>query len=255
MREPLLQTSMYSLQAKTVVINYQNIPWQIQNPKTHSFTYVSGGPVTPYGRDYDSNLDGPAYTDYDKYYKTSNFYNLPANADPEPTPSAKGNVIPGSSGTAGREANLSAGVGALGESGAGAVANLWNYLSPLSTQAGIDKERKLREGFYNSTNAVDKVVDRKLGLINTIQRPRPVNSDALINFVTDGSLKYDINSKESIVNALQTAYYGVQILRNNDINIEEKTKQEISDLISNYKSKGGSDDFDKISDYYKQKDE
>ncbi|HUZ61576.1 MAG TPA: hypothetical protein VMU83_22555 [Hanamia sp.] len=141
----------------------------------------------------------------------------------------------------------------MGESGAGYVANLWNYLSPWSKQAGITEEEHLRTGFYNSTNAVDEVVNRKSGIINTIQGPRPVNSDALINFVTDGTLKYDKNSKQSIIEALQTAYYGVQILSIEKQTIQDKTKQAIDNLISKYKSNGGSNDFDKISQYYKTK--
>ena len=247
-------TSMYSMQAKTFVINYENIPSQIQNPMTHSFIAVSGGPVTTYGRDYDSQLDGTIYYDADRYYKHADFYNLPATAVPEPTASAKGNVIPGSHGTEGREANLGAGASALGESGAGYFANLWNYLSPLSVQAGLIQEQKLRAGFFNARNAVAAKVDFKTDMLKAVQGASHVNSDALINFVTDGTLNYKTNSMKSIIGALQTAYYGAQILRNNHVEIQNKTKNAISELISKYKSKGGSNDFDKISDYYKPKD-
>jgi hypothetical protein len=56
-----LTENVFYMGAKTVVINYQNIPWQIQNPKTHSFSFVSGGPVTAYGRDLDPQIDGPQF--------------------------------------------------------------------------------------------------------------------------------------------------------------------------------------------------
>lgn len=249
--------------SSTVVkVVYANVPTLLQNPQNQSFKFVGTGPVTTMGRDYDPSKDGAAFLPAGMYWqKAERFYSLPDDVDsPEPTASANG--MGGGAINQGRADAANAIAGALGEQGAGVVKNIYNYFFN-DVQGAINDEYSLKQGFYKATNLVDKYINKNLVV------GAPLNRTDVVNFLTDGYLRtdfadnlkneftsngiyadYSVMRKNIYGNALSTAWAGVQIMQNNGITIQDKTKQAITDLLSKYKANGGGNEFDNISDFY-----
>ncbi len=260
-------TSMYK--AKETLINaplsqtvvetvYENIPAQLQNPQTCDVKFVAGGIVTAFGRDYDSKIDGPVIYDADKYYrKDAPFNGTASGTSTSGIDALKGNAIPGGGTGTINAGNINSMGSILGSNGVGLLQNAWNYLLPWSEQAAIDKEKALRQGFYDATNALQQNIDMSRGIIYTKSGTAPFDMNlrnATHNFMTDGTLEYT-NTKESMIGALNAAHYGVQILAQQGIKVQEKTKQAITDLLNNYKAAGGGNEYDNISQFYEKKDD
>jgi hypothetical protein len=247
-----------------VVINtvYANIPTSLQDSKTNSFKYVSGGPVTAWGRDWDIEKDGAIIYEKGKYYNGGpEFYGTAQGSSTNGITSLKGNVTSGTSNTAN---GLGAGVGALGKNGAGVIANqfnkkIWNALGD---------EGRLRRGFYDATNTVDNY--RANNLIGDKSLLNASGRTGLINFLTDGSLNTSfadglkdgfINDKSSVWadystirkniygNALKVAYTGLQIMQNQGVEIQAATISAVQSTLQKYKANGGGTEYDNISQF------
>jgi hypothetical protein len=239
--------SMYRIQevansntvAKTI---YNNIPIALQDPKNQSFKYVSGGPVTAWGRDWDASIDGASVIQTGKYYNSGHkFYGKAEEGkSTNGIASLKGNATQATTITA---QNINGVGGALGASGLGGMAANW---LGNEEQNALIEERDLREGFYNATNAVDKINARK-GFGGTALSSSERTS--LINFMTDGYLpiqdfkRYGNElSKQGKLNVLggflNTANRGVQALGQLG-KLQQETINQINDLLKRYKALGG----------------
>ena len=264
-------TSIYTLGSgkqqtvtnENVVVNtvYANIPTALQDSKTNSFKYVSGGPVTAWGRDWDLDKDGPIVYRSGKYYnKGPKFYGLAdGGQDPEPTASTSG--MGGAAVNQGRNNAANGAAGALGEEGAGVVANQFNK----KIWGALGDEGKLRRGFYNATNMVDyyrtnNLIGDKL-LLNASGR------SGLINFLTDGSLNtdyadnlkdewkgnihynYSAMRKNIYGNALRVAFTGLQMMQSQGIEIRSATMSAVQSTLQKYKANGGGNEYDDINKF------
>jgi len=216
---------------------YENIPASLQDAKTNSFKYVTGGPVTASGRDWDVKQDGPTIYEPGRYYNNGpEFYGLAGATSTNGITSLKGNVTPGTLSTAN---GLGASVGLLGKNGAGVIANQFNK----STWDALGEEQQSRNGFYNATNTVDFYFKNNAigdkSLLSTSGRA------GLINFLTDGSL----NSKSSNVNNLKVAFTGLQIMQRENIEIRAETLSGIQGLLKKYKANGGGTEYDALNKF------
>jgi RHS repeat-associated protein len=249
-----------------VIVNtvYANIPTALQDSKTNSFKYVSGGPVTAWGRDWDTDKDGAIVYQAGKYYqKGPKFYGMAdGGQDPEPTASTSG--MGGGAVNSARNNVANAAAGALGEEGAGVIANqfnkkIWNALG---------KEKELRKGFYNATNMVDAY--RSNNLIGDKSLLNASGRTGLINFLTDGSLNTSfadglkdgfVNDHSSVWadystirrniygNALRVAYTGLQIMQQQGIEIRAETISAVQGTLQKYKANGGGTEYDNINQF------
>ncbi|MCX6263280.1 MAG: hypothetical protein NTZ47_01890, partial [Bacteroidetes bacterium] len=255
---------------ENVVVNkvYANIPAALQDSKINSFKYVSGGPVTAWGRDWDTDKDGAVVYQSGKYYqKGPKFYGMAdGGQDPEPTASTSG--MGGRAVNSARNNVANTLAGALGEEGVGVIANqvnkkIWNALG---------KEQELRKGFYNATNMVDAY--RSKNLIGDKSLLNASGRTSLINFLTDGSLDTDfadglkdgfINDHSSVWanyslmrrnvygNALKVAYTGLQIMQQQGIEIRAETISGVQGTLQKYKANGGGREYDNINQFSKHK--
>jgi RHS repeat-associated protein len=238
---------------ENVVVNtvYANIPTSLQDSKTNSFKYVSGGPVTAWGRDWDTDKDGPIVYQAGKYYqKGPKFYGMAdGGQDPEPTASTSGMGGRAVNSARNNAANTAAAV--LGEEGAGLIANqfnkkIWNALG---------REQELRKGFYNATNMVDAY--RSSNLIGDKSLLNALGRTGLINFLTDGSsntsfadgLKDRFVRRNIYSNALKVAYTGLQMMQQQGIEIRAETKSAVQGTLQKYKANGGGTEYDNINQF------
>ena len=254
------ETMIQAPLSQTIVTTvYENIPAQLQNPQTCDVKFVAKGIVTAFGRDYDSRVDGDVVYDADKYYrKDAEFNGTSRGTSTNGIDALKGNAMPpGGTGNV-NAGNINSMGSVLGPNGAvGILQNAWNYLLPWSDQSGIDDEKRLRKGFYDAANNLQQNIDMSIGIINTRTGPASFSTkmrNATHNFMTDGTLNYS-NTKESMIDALKVAHFGVQMLTQNDVEIQGKTRQAITELLNNYKAAGGGNEYDNISQYYEKKDE
>ena len=217
---------------------YENIPTQLQDPQTCDLRFSGYGPLNTDGTEYDPSKQGPRIFDNSKFErKNANFYGAASEGrSTNGINSLKGNAVPGASTVNGDNAsmsntinteNISSVGGALGPSGLGGIfSNAWNYILPWSDQAGLIEEAKKRDGFSKAVQRLDN------GLVNGIlptvfslgvkghgEIMTPILRGALINFMADGTL--DASNPQS---AMEVAWYGIQLLRNDNIQIQNKTK-------------------------------
>ncbi len=158
--------------------------------------------------------------------------------------------------------------GVLGEEGIGVFANqsnreIWNALG---------KEQELRKGFYNATNMVDAY--RSNNLIGDKSLLNASGRTSLINFLTDGFLNTDfadglkdgfINDHSSVWanfssmrrniygNALKVAYTGLQMMRQQGIEMRAETLSAVEGTLQKYKANGGGAEYDNINQFTKPK--
>ena len=90
-----------------------------------------------------------------------------------------------------------------------------------------------------------------------------MGKSALINFLTDGYLPTETADKllgaefskvrhNAYDFALQVAYEGVQSMNNYGVEIQDKTRSNIQDLLKKYKENGGDDRYDNITNLINQ---
>ena len=247
-------SSMYRLQehvstnqnitTSSTVLNtiYKNIPALLQDPKYQSFKYVSGGPVTAWGRDWDGTRDGA------NVYQSGKYYNAGQKFYGKADEGKSTNGIASLKGNATQQTliiaqNINGVGGALGASGLGGMAANW---LGYGTENALIQEQSLRQGFYDATNAVDKINARKgFGGIKLGSSERT----SVINFMTDGYLPIqDFNrygnelSDKAKLNVLggflNTANQGVQILGQLGM-LQQETINQVNGLLKQYKSLGG----------------
>jgi len=255
---------------ENVVVNtvYANIPAALQDAKTNSFKYVSGGPVTAWGRDWDVNKDGEIAYETSKYHNNGPEFNgLPPGSSPRATDATKPvgsyygqDVMGGSSG--------------LAKVGVAAAAIKEGYqigenLSNTDVWNASGREQELRRGFYDATNTVDYY--RKNNLIGEKSLLNASGRTALINFLTDGTLNTDVadNLKDELHdnlhydyspmrknmygNALQVAYTGLQMMESQGIIIRTATISAVQSTLQKYKANGGGTEYDDLNKYINPK--
>lgn len=238
-------TSPITWYVNKVNIIYENIPKAIQDSKRQGFTYVTGGPVTDMGRDYNAEELKNVTYDANVYFQSGPEFYGAANTTRPPAgvsqiKPANSNPTPG----AGLGQNQGA-VGALGANGPGGIiANLYNR----STWMAAGEEKRNRMYFYNATQIVDKHLgmysegtnwfgNRLLGLPDRAM---------LINFLVDGYLP----ATETVQQQLTVAWYGLQLMQKYKITIREETKDAVNELLKKHKeSNNGNTDWDGISKY------
>ncbi len=240
---------------------YSNIPAALQDSKAQDFKYVSGGPVTAWGRDWDVSKDGAIITQPGKYFNIGpKFYGMGnGGQDPEPTASTSG--MGGEAVNQARNNSANGAAGALGEEGAGVIANQFN----TKIWNALGKEGEYRQGFYNATNAIDNYTSNNR--IGGSQLSGGADRTMLINFLTDGYLptgitdeftgaEYSNIRRDAYGKQLLVAYHGLQIiqqLKNTGVKIAIRadTKTGVQDLLKKYKAEGGGNTYDNISNLIK----
>jgi hypothetical protein len=247
-------------ESTVVKIVYDNIPAALRDPQTNSFKFVSGGPVTAYGRDWDEKTDGPLLYNKGRYYNDGPGFNgLPPGSAPDPTPATK---------PVGKEfdddVNVTTTLGKVGTAFAGLKEGfeMKENLGNMSTWDAGNAEFISRKGFYKATNllgaylSADAFVDKTLTLSSS--------RVDLVNFLTDGVLRtdladnlknewknniyYDYSSirKANYGNALKIANAGLQILSQQGIKIRPETVNEVNRVFQQYKENGGGNEYDDI---------
>lgn len=240
---------------------YSNIPAALQDSKTQDFKYVSGGPVTAWGRDWDVSKDGAIITQPGKYYNNGpKFYGM-ANGGQDPEPTASTSGMGGAAVNQARNNAANGAAGALGEEGAGVIANQFNK----KIWTALGKEGTYRQGFYNATNAIDNYMSSNR--IGGNQLSGGADRAMLINFLTDGYLptgitdgftgaEYSNIRRDAYGKQLMVAYHGLQIMQQLKsqgvkIDIRADTKTAVQDLLKKYKADGGGNTYDNISNLIK----
>ena len=248
---------------------YENIPTQLQNPQTCGLKFSAYRPKNSDGTEYDPTRQGAMFFDNSRYNRGSAQFNGTAS-DGKSTKdivSLNGNAIPGVSTTTGDKTsmtntpnagNLGAAAGVLGSNGVSGIGqNAWNYLLPWSEQAGLNKEAEKRIGFNKAVDYLDNSVTNGIlptgvwsAIIGSGETMTPQLRGGIINFMADGAL--DFTKPKS---SLKAAWYGIQMLRNNGVDIQSKTKESINSLLEAYKKGGGGTEYDSINQYYENKDD
>ena len=242
---------------------YANIPTSLQDSKTNSFKYVSGGPVTAWGRDWDFNKDGPLIYDKGKYYYNGPKFNGLPPGEGEPSDGTKPNgqyygddvMTSTNLGKVGTVLSAFKEAYEIGEN----LSNtkVWNAL-------GVS-EPNLRKGFYNATNMVDAW--QKNNMIGDKSLLNASGRTGLINFLTDGSLNTDFADnlkdewrgnvhmdyspmrKNMYGNALRVAYTGLQMMQSTGIEIRPATISAVQSTLQKYKANGGGNEYDDINKF------
>ena len=252
--------SMYRIQsvpnANTVVrVVYENIPKALRDPQNQTFKFVSGGPVTAWGRDWDESKDGAIVIQSGRYFNNGHSFNGLAEKGKSTNGinSLKGNATKETLGTA---QGINSVGGVLGANGLGGiVANYWG----IPEQNALSLEKEYRAGFYEATNIVDKINSRNgFGGIRITNEER----SSLINFLTDGYLpitnlnqgnnQSNNNTQLSVVEGqLNIANMGVQVLGKTG-KLQTKTIELVNGLLQQYQSLGGDvNKFNSMSEYLK----
>jgi hypothetical protein len=238
---------------------YSNIPAALQDSKAQDFKYVSGGPVTAWGRDWDTDKDGAIVYATGRYYNNGpQFYGAAEGGkSTNGINSLKGNATPGTTVTA---QNINGVGGAVGPNGFGGMYSNW---SNQSIWKGLTKESKYRQGFYNATNVIDNYMNNNA--IGGNQLSGAEDRTMLVNFLTDGYLptgvtdgftgaEYSNIRRDAYGKQLLVAYHGLQIMQHLksqgiDIEIQKDTKTAIQDLLTKYKADGGGNNYDNITNF------
>jgi hypothetical protein len=240
----------------TVEIVYENIPNAIKDPANKNIKLTKGGPVTPFGRDWDIKKDGPYIAPGDRYNNNGpDFFGKESITEPSTTSSTNGifNFRQGPYAleeSEAKAARLSSPADGL-QQAVGILGNITNQ----DIWNGKAKEQGDRAGFYKATNLIDENL-----FYNKIEDKVLKNGGgrtALINFITDGSLPTGtINTKNLSVNQLEynlrVIYTGIQIMSPDGIKVKSGVEKIFPELIEAYKKAGGKIDFSKISEFIKK---
>jgi len=249
-------STIFDVTTNQYVVNtvYENIPDALKDPQTKDLKFTYGGPVTPWGRDWDISKDGAYVSATGRYYNPGPaFWGAAEDATPSTSNSTTGlyNFKTKPDALEQNEANASQleASAEVGEHAAGIGNNIANA---LGVWPAMTKENNDRTGFYNATNTVDKYLNKNLIGDKTLSTP--VGRADLINFLTDGTLptgNIPISnlSQNDIEKDLRTFYTGYQIVLKEGVQYRTELTGKFTELNDAYKKNGGKLNFDNIKNF------
>ena len=237
-----------------VETRYNNIPKALRNPNTHNLKFTRGGPVTPFGRDWDVEKDGAYISTPGRYFNSGPKFNglPPGSMEPSAATKPVGDYY---------EDNAmakSTGVNKIGNAAAAIkeAYEIGENLSNIKVWNAMSKEGTDRYSFYTATKLIDKYLDKNL--IGDKQIVDGQGRVDLINFITDGTLptrgsKIEGLTLSQLENNLRIIYTGIQVLYREKLPYQKEMDNTISGMIQKYEEKGGKIQFEKLYDFDRPK--
>jgi hypothetical protein len=251
----------------TVKVVYENIPASLQDSKTQSFKYVSGGPITTMGRDYTADeLSNIRYNE-DKYFSSGPVFYGATEGGKTTNGITPLKGIPGDNSTKGLYLNTE-NVNSIGNVvGPNGLGGMFLNAKHQDNWKALAKEGDLRTGFYNATRMVDGYLQINPATGENYflgQLKGGADRTMAINFLTDGYLptestdaytgnEYSLIRRNAYYKQLSVAWHLLQVMQRHDIAIRNETKNAVNDVLRKYKADGGGNELDGIIEFMKTK--